>query len=108
MHVNVMAIQQGGKPPRRLFPLNFTFTREDNSWVGVCVELGTSAFSDTIDRALKELCDAVVLQLEEAERLFKLDAYLEERKVKPYFVDSKAEGDEIINSKTWSLNLAGV
>lgn len=35
--------------------LTFRFTREENSWVGVCVELGTSTFGSNFERVAADL-----------------------------------------------------
>ena len=59
----------------------FEYTEEDNQWVGVCLEIGTSAYADTLDEARQELGDAVVLQLGEAERLGFVSQFLSDNHV---------------------------
>ena len=56
--------------------LTLDYQQESGQWVGVCVELGTSAFADTPEQADLELREAVELQLSEMERLTHLREYL--------------------------------
>jgi predicted RNase H-like HicB family nuclease len=57
--------------------LTITVSPEDDSYVGVCQELGTSSFGTTIDEALKATLEATSAYLEaledsgERERVFK-------------------------------------
>ena len=51
-----------------IVPLTLDFQEEEGKWVGVCLELGTSAFADTLEELRKEIVDAVTLQLGEMER----------------------------------------
>lgn len=62
--------------------LTFTFEKEGNNWVGVCLELGTSAYDSDLDEATKQLNEAVSLQLNELERLGFVDEFLAERNVR--------------------------
>ena len=57
------------------------YTQEAGQWVGVCEELGTSAFSDTLAQAQAELRDALELQLNEVERLGYVREYLDRNQV---------------------------
>ena len=70
----------------RDFLVQFTYEyfREDSEWVGVCLELGTSAYSDNLDSAREELQDAVALQLSEVERLGYIHEYLTDNRVMVY------------------------
>ena len=56
--------------------LTCTYTQESGQWVGVCEELGTSAFSNTLEHAQVELREAMELQLNEVERLGYAREYL--------------------------------
>ena len=58
-----------------------TYSREGNQWVGICDELGTSAFADTLERARIELQEAIQLQLNEVERIADLKDYLADNRV---------------------------
>ena len=66
-----------------LILLTAEYIRENGKWVGVCLELGTSTFADTLDQVREELSDAVSLQLGETQRLGFLDEYLEDHAVIP-------------------------
>ena len=53
-----------------------TYSAEGNQWVGVCDELGTSAFAGTLNQTRVELQEAVQLQLNEVERITDVRGYL--------------------------------
>ena len=61
--------------------LTCTYAQEGNQWVGICTELGTSAFADTLDQARVETLEAVQLQLNEVERITNLKGYLADNQV---------------------------
>ena len=61
--------------------LTCTYSQEGDQWVGVCDELGTSAFADTLDQSRVELQEAVQLQLNEVERITDVRAYLVDNEV---------------------------
>lgn len=61
--------------------LTCTYSHEGDQWVGVCDELGTSAFADTLDQSRVELKEAVQLQLNEVERLTDVRGYLVDNEV---------------------------
>ena len=61
--------------------LTCTYSQEGDQWVGVCDELGTSAFADTLDQSRAELQEAVQLQLNEVERITDVRAYLADNEV---------------------------
>ena len=61
--------------------LTCTYNREGDQWVGVCDELGTSAFADTLDQARIETQEAVQLQLNEVERITDIRGYLADNEV---------------------------
>ncbi len=56
--------------------LTCAYTQEAGQWIGVCEELGTSAFSDTLAQTQVELREALELQLNEVERLGDVREYL--------------------------------
>ena len=58
--------------------LTCTYGREGDQWVGICTELGTSAFAETLEQTRVELQEAVQLQLNEVERLADVRDYLAE------------------------------
>lgn len=61
--------------------LTLDYQQEDRQWVGVCLELGTSTFADTLEQTELELREAVELQLNGMEDLGYLNEYLEARQV---------------------------
>ena len=65
-----------------VFVLTFEYCQEAAQWVGLCQELGTSAFADTLEQARLELGDAVELQLNEIEKLTNVQEYLTENHVR--------------------------
>ena len=68
--------------PDYVIVLTFDFCEESGQFVGVCLELGSSAFADTLQQARLELREAVELQLNEVERLGFIDDYLSENHVR--------------------------
>ena len=67
--------------PDYVIVLTFDFCEELGQWVGVCPELGTSAFADTLQQARLELREAMELQLNEMEKLTEIREYLAENRV---------------------------
>ena len=57
--------------------LTLSFEQEGSEWVGICLELGTSTFADTLERCQEELQELVTDHLHvleetgERERFFK-------------------------------------
>ena len=70
--------RKGNWVTRCCFLAHFCFGEQ---WTATCLELGTSTFGDTLDEAKKELQEAVILQLDEVERLGFIADYLEENPV---------------------------
>ena len=58
------------------FELTFVYHQESGQWVGICEELGTSAFADTREQMRFELKEAVLLQLDEMGRISNGREYL--------------------------------
>ena len=67
--------------PDFVLGLTLDYQQEDGQWVGVCLELGTSTFADTLEQTELELHEAVELQVNGMERLGYLHEYLEAREV---------------------------
>ena len=61
--------------------LTCTYTREGDQWVGICDELGTSAFADSLEQTRIETQEAVQLQLNEVERITDILGYLADNEV---------------------------
>ncbi len=74
--------------PDYVIVLTLEFSQESDQWVGLCLELGTSTFADTLDQTRVELQDAVELQLNEVERLGYIQDYLAENHVRIVPVDA--------------------
>ena len=70
-----------GRYPDYVVLVAFEYTQEEGKWVGVCRELGTSTFADTLSELQSELRDAVALQLNEVERLGFVPDYLRDNHV---------------------------
>ena len=64
--------------PDYVFHLTFEFQKDKSQWVGVCLELGTPAQSDTLEQVGVELREAVELQLNEVDRLCDIHDYLKD------------------------------
>ncbi len=62
--------------PDYTIKLTFAYHQESEHWVGVCTELGTSAFAETREQMQTELRDAVELQLNEVARIADVKDYL--------------------------------
>lgn len=79
MRETLIAIQTSEEGRRQsLVLLTVDLRQHEGAWVATCIELGTSAYSDTLDELRQEIADAIVLQLNEAERLGFIDDYLQE------------------------------
>ena len=74
--------------PDYVIVLTFEFSQESGQWIGLCLELGTSTFSDTLEQTRLELQEAVELQLNEVERLGFIQDYLSENHVRVVPVDA--------------------
>lgn len=61
--------------------LTLLYYFESGQWIGVCDELGTSAFADSLEQMKTELRDAVALQLNEMERIADIKDYLVDNQV---------------------------
>ena len=62
--------------------LPFECTQDSGQWVGLCLELGTSTFADSLEQTRLELQEAVELQLNEIERLGYIGDYLSKNHVR--------------------------
>ncbi len=82
MREQAIAVEISERGPSNLVLLTLELTQEEDVWVGTCLELGTSAYADSIEELRGEIADAIGLQLNEAMRLGFLDEYIEERNVR--------------------------
>ena len=62
--------------------LTLLLNEEGERWVGECLELGTGAYGDSLEEAHEQLLEAVLLQLNEMERLGFIEDYLREHNVR--------------------------
>ena len=77
----------------------------EEQWVGTVLELGVSTYADSLDELRKELSDAILLQLNEIERLGYIDEYLREHGVrKLHFATGQ---NDLETSLPWGLVPAG-
>jgi hypothetical protein len=81
MRQHFVALRLDGQTPKEAILLTADFVKEDDTWVGTCLELGTSTYSEDLESLRKELEESILLQLEEVEKLGFLEDYLTERKV---------------------------
>ena len=82
--------------------LTCTFHQEVENWVGVCQELGTSSYGDSLKEANEQLAEAILLQLTEVTRLGYVDQFLKERNVRLSPIPSPT------NQYGWTLAGAGI
>ena len=61
--------------------LTFAYHEEEGQWVGLCEELGTSAFSEDLEQTKAELREAVELHLNGVERITDVRDYLADNQV---------------------------
>lgn len=64
--------------------LTFRFHEEGNRWVGLCEDLGTSTFGDTLDEVKEALADLVGLHLNELEAVNERPRFFREHKI-PFY-----------------------
>ena len=58
--------------------LTLSFEQEGSEWVGVCLELGTSTFADTLEKCQEELQELVTDHLNVLEELGERERFFEE------------------------------
>ena len=80
--------RNGQGSPDYVIVLTFEFSQESDQWVGLCLELGTSTFGDTLEQTRLELQEATELQLNEVERLGYIQDYLAENHVRVVPIDA--------------------
>ena len=95
MRDTVAVIHRNGQgSPDYVIVLTFEYSEEAGKWVGVCLELGTSTFAETLEQVRGELREAVELQLNEMERLSDIRDFLEEIHVRIAQIDTGARPRE--------------
>ena len=68
--------------PSGIVVLTSDIDEYEKQWVGTVLELGVSTYADSLDELRKELSEAILLQLNEVERLGYIDEYLREHGVR--------------------------
>ncbi len=58
--------------------------REQNQWLGRCVELGTATFGDSVDEVAEELADLVALHLNGLEDAGELERFFANHDITMY------------------------
>jgi len=66
---------------RGFIKVSLQLAREGDKWLGRCPELGTSMFGDTMEEALAELKEAILLHLTALEDAGELERFLEEQRI---------------------------
>ena len=107
MREQVIAVETSERGPSNLVLLTLELTQEDDVWVGTCIELGTSAYADSLEELRGEIADAIGLQLNEAMRLGFLDEYIEERNVRTLPLIQLEEGS-VANSGRFRMVAVGI
>ena len=57
--------------------LTFSFEREGDVWVGVCLELGTSTYADTLEECQSELLEFVEAHIDVLEEIGERDRFFQ-------------------------------
>ena len=73
--------------------LTLAFHKEDQSWVGVCRELGVAANGRSLDKLRAHLTDLVIVHLNGLESIGERERIFEERGIKFYTDDLPSEID---------------
>jgi predicted RNase H-like HicB family nuclease len=105
MRDTVLALRTGAERTQSVILLTVDFQEYEGQWVGTILELGVSTYADTLDELRSELTDALLLQLNEIERLGFTDEYLKEQGVKQLVLPDKLDDKTDHN---WELAQAGV
>lgn len=67
--------------PYGILTLSVEFRQEDSRWLAECLELGTAAYGDTLERAEAEVLEAISLQLNQVEEMGFVQKFLKEHGV---------------------------
>jgi hypothetical protein len=100
MRESCVALRYKEDRPVQGIILTLDFHKEGNSWVGVCLELGTATDDPDLETARKELLENVSLQLEGAEDLGHVENYLKERGVQFFTLPSERARPD---SRSWAV-----
>ncbi len=73
--------------PDYVVNLVLTYVQEEDMWVGICQELNTSAYAETLPETKHQLKEAILLQLNEVERLGYIADYLSDNHISTMHLD---------------------
>lgn len=91
--------------PAGIIVLTADIDEYENKWVGTVLELGVSTYADSLDELRNEISEAILLQLNEVERLGYIDEYLREHGVKKLNLPTGQNDSE--SPTPWALVPAG-
>ena len=77
----------------------------EEKWVGTVLELGVSTYADSLEELRNEISEAILLQLNEIERLGYIDEYLREHGVRK--LNMPTGRDNLEKATPWGLVPAG-
>ncbi len=62
--------------------LTLRFFKEEDQWIGECLETGISTYGDTIEEVQKELPDLIAMHFNAVEEMGDIGQYLKENQIK--------------------------
>jgi len=107
MRDNVIAVRMHPDRPESIVLLTVDLRQEENVWVGTCLELGTSTYAEALEELQEELASAILLQLNEVERLGFMKEYLREHGVTEIPLPLRSQ-EATQPQESWGLVGAGV
>ena len=107
MREPAIAVRGGLDGKLDLFILTAEYVEDEHNWIATALEIGVSTYADTLKEARNELMDAVMMQLNEVERLGFMDEYLAEQGIR---IQSLSIGDMVKSGshpqEQWALAAA--
>ena len=105
MKDHMIAVRSEDGVPHSVIFLTLDINQQDSVWTGTCFELGTSTYADTLEDLRSELNEAILLQLNEVERLGFTEGYLKENAVIELHLPLKTHDT---GTERWGLVGAGM
>ncbi len=87
--------------PDEVIVLTLEFRQEEGRWLAECLELGTPAYSNTLEQAKKEVLEAVTLHLNQVEEMHIAEEFLKEHGVRRMPI--KTPKGRRSNGLTWGI-----
>lgn len=81
MTTQLVAVHHRETGPEDLILLQCDFEQDGDQWVAECLQLGTAAYASTLEKVREELGAAILLQLNQVQRLGYMEEYLKEHRV---------------------------